>query len=180
MMKPSLSSANLFLIGYRGTGKSTVAGIVAETLGWPWIDADSLLEERHGRSIAEIFASEGEAAFRDREAALLEELCRQEPLVVATGGGVILRDANRTLLRRSGRCLWLTADPPTIAERMAMDPATNARRPRLTSGGIAEIEELLKIREPLYRQCADWTVDTMGRTPAEVAAIILERVVPLD
>ncbi|HEV3116847.1 MAG TPA: shikimate kinase, partial [Gemmataceae bacterium] len=78
MMKPSRPSGNLFLIGYRGTGKSTVAGIVAAKLCWQWIDADALLEERHGRSIAQIFASEGEAGFRDKEAVLLEELCRQK------------------------------------------------------------------------------------------------------
>jgi shikimate kinase len=176
-MKPSGSTRNIFLIGYRGTGKSTVAELVAAKLGLQYIDADALLEERHSRSIAQIFATEGEAGFRDKEAALLQELCCHRQRVVATGGGVILRDANRALLRGSGRCIWLTADPRTIAKRMAGDPATSARRPALTTGGIAEIEELLKIREPLYRECADWTIDTAGRTPDEVADMIVEKVV---
>src|SRR6266478_1936812 len=91
-------SANLFLIGYRGSGKSTVAEILARELGRPWTDADALLEVRQGRTIAEIFAEDGEAGFRQIEAELLEELCRCKQHIVATGGGVILRAANRDRL----------------------------------------------------------------------------------
>ena len=92
------SSANLFLIGYRGSGKSAVAEILARELGRPWTDADALLEVRQGRTIAEIFAEDGEAGFRQIEAELLEELCRCKQHIVATGGGVILRAANRDRL----------------------------------------------------------------------------------
>jgi shikimate kinase len=171
-----MKSNNLFLIGYRGTGKTTVAELVARRLRWEYIDADPVLESRHGRSIAQIFADEGEAGFREKESELLAELCAGERRVIATGGGVVLRPDNRARLRDAGLCVWLTADPPTIAARLATDPATWARRPNLTVGGLAEIEELLKIREPLYGECADWTVTTVGRTPGEIAEEILERI----
>jgi shikimate kinase len=166
-------TANLFLIGYRGTGKTTVAGLLADRLGWNCVDADAALEERHGRSIARIFAEEGEAGFRDKEAALLEDLCRLKQRVIATGGGVVLREANRQRLRDAGRIVWLTADAPTLWQRLQNDNTTRARRPVLTVGGLAEIEELLQMRESLYRACADWTVETTGLSPQEVADLIL-------
>jgi shikimate kinase len=167
---------NLFLIGYRATGKNTVARLVAEQLGWDWVDADALLEQRSGRTIRALFDAEGEAGFRDREAGLLEELCKQERRVIATGGGVILRPANRDRLRSSGRVVWLTADAGTLWERIQADPATSQRRPALTVGGLAEIEELLRVRTPHYRACADVTVDTAKRTPEAVAQAVLEHV----
>ena len=159
----------LFLIGGRGTGKTTVARLLAHQLGWEWVDADEALELRHGQSIRAIFAAEGEAGFRDKEAAVLEELCRSARLVVATGGGVVLREANRKRLRVTGRVVWLTADAQTIWGRLQRDPVTAERRPALTVGGLAEIKELLRAREPLYRGAADFTVSTSGRTPEEVA-----------
>jgi shikimate kinase len=168
-------SANLFLIGYRGSGKSTVAEILAQALGRQWTDADALLEARQGRTIAEIFVEDGEAGFRRMEDELLEELCRRKQHIVATGGGAILRAANRDRLRAAGVCIWLTADPQTIADRLEADPTTKIRRPNLALGGLAEIEDLLKMREPLYRACAHWTIDTVKRTPNQVAEIILER-----
>jgi shikimate kinase len=162
----------IFLIGYRGTGKSTVARLLAAALGWDCIDADPLLEERHGRTIRQIFAAEGEAGFRDKEAALLQELCQRRQTVVATGGGVILREANRQRLK-AGWVVWLTADPATIWQRLQADATTAERRPNLTVGGLSEIEELLRVREPLYRACADLVVETTGRTPEQVAEAIL-------
>jgi shikimate kinase len=171
---PVISGAggNLYLIGYRGAGKSTVARLLAETLGWPCVDMDQLLESRSGLSIREIFAAEGEAGFRLREAALLEEISRLGRHVVATGGGVVLSSSNRRLLRGSGRAVWLTADSRTSWQRLQGDPATPDRRPNLTVGGPEEIEELLKTREPYYRECADCTVETAGRSAAEVASLI--------
>jgi shikimate kinase len=168
----------IFLIGYRGTGKTSVARLLAERLGWEWVDADEVLERTAGRSIREIFAAEGEAGFRDREAAVLEELCGGERLVVATGGGVVLRDANRARLRAGGLVVWLTADAPTIWERLQQDPTTAERRPALTVGGLAEVEALLRVREPLYAACADLVVDTLGRSPAEVLEAIVALVPP--
>ena len=167
---------NVTLVGYRGTGKSTVAGRVAEQLGWESVDADLLLEERAGRSIREIFASEGEAGFRDRETEVIEELCRRDRTVIAAGGGAILRAENREALKRSGKIVWLVASPRTIQQRLAQDPTTHQRRPPLTSAGeLEEIQHLLSQREPFYRASADMVVDTESRTADEVAQEIVER-----
>jgi shikimate kinase len=165
---------NVFLIGYRGTGKTTIAPVLAEKLGYTWVDADRALEERCGRSVRTIFAEEGEAGFRDKEGALLEELGTNVGQVIATGGGIILREANRQLLRKTGRAIWLTADAPTIWQRLQTDPATAEQRPNLSVGGLAEIEAMLRIRGPLYAGLADLTVDTVGRSPVEIVDVILE------
>jgi shikimate kinase len=163
----------VFLIGYRGTGKTTVARLLADKLGWDWTDADALLEQRHGRTIREIFAEEGEAGFRNKEAAVLGELARLEKQVVATGGGIILRPDNRASLR-AGRVVWLTAAADVLWDRMQGDTSSSQRRPNLAQGGLAEIKDLLRLRAPLYAACADWTVDTAGKTPEEVTDAIYE------
>src|SRR5262249_48064027 len=95
----SLRPRVIFLIGYRGSGKTTVARILAERLGWSWLDADTLLEARHGRTIRQIFAEEGEAGFRDKEERLLDELSQGRQHVIATGGGIVLRPVNRDKLK---------------------------------------------------------------------------------
>jgi shikimate kinase len=163
----------LFLVGYRATGKSTVAGLVARRLGWQALDADAVLEANVGKTIREIFASEGEAGFRRYEERVLEELCGRQRHVIATGGGVVLAEGNRLRMRRAGKVVWLRADAETIWQRLQADATTWDRRPALTVGGLSEVVQLLQVREPLYRECADWTVDTAGHTPEEVAELIL-------
>lgn len=163
---------NLYLIGYRGTGKSTVARLIAEKLGRPCFDADAVIEEQAGRSIRQIFAQEGEAGFRDRESAVLQSLASQRNAVVATGGGVILREPNRRLLR-TGRVIWLTAPPACLWQRLQTDQTTAERRPNLSRGGLSEIEELLRVRQPLYQECAACVVETENRTPAAVADLVV-------
>ena len=166
-------SASLFLIGPRGSGKTTVARLLAERLGWEWVDADDVLERRAGRSVREVFAAEGEAGFREREAAVVAELCGLERHVIATGGGVILREDNRHRLREGGHVVWLTADPETLWQRTQNDPSTAERRPALHGGGREEVAEVLRAREALYRACADFAVDTSGKSPGEIAEEIL-------
>lgn len=172
---PTSPSSNLliFLIGPRGSGKTTAAQLVARELGWDWLDADNELETRYGRSIRDIFESEGEAGFRAKEAAILRDVCRLSRHIIATGGGVVLRESNRALLRASGRVIWLTADVDTLWQRVQADGSTLQRRPPLSVGGRAEMEEIIEIREPLYRQCADLIVETAGRTPGDIVAEIL-------
>src|SRR5262245_13906122 len=117
MTAAGAANATLFLIGYRGTGKSTVARLLAERVGWAYLDADAVLERRLGRSIRQIFAEDGEPAFREREAAVLAELCQCRQHVIATGGGVILRPENRERLKQAGRVVLLTADAEVIWRR---------------------------------------------------------------
>jgi shikimate kinase len=173
VMRTSTSSL-IFLIGYRCTGKTTVARLLAEKLVWDWVDADEVLEARYGITIREIFASEGEAGFRDKEEKIFAELCQVRRHVIATGGGVILREANRQRMRSAGKVVWLWANAETIWQRMQVDPSTTERRPPLTVGGMAEIEEVLKMREPLYRACADFTIATAGRSTQEIAQQIAD------
>ena len=164
---------NIFLIGYRCTGKTTVAQLLAERLGWDWIDADEVLEARYGATIREIFASEGEVGFRDKEEKIIAELCQLRRHVIATGGGVILRETNRQQMRSAGKVVWLCANAETIWQRLQVDPSTAERRPPLTVGGLAEIEEALKIRDPIYRGCADFMVLTSYQTPEDVVEAIM-------
>ncbi len=166
---------NITLIGYRGTGKSTAARLVAERLGWTWVDADAFLEEQAGQAIRDIFAREGEAGFRDREAAVIQELTRRDRHVIAAGGGAVLRTENRDAFRKTCMTVWLVASAEVIERRLAADATTAERRPALTrEGGAAEIRRLLAEREPLYRAAADVIVETDSQTPAEVAERITQ------
>ena len=129
---------------------------------------------RAARSIAEIFAQGGEAAFRDWESRVLADLCAGDRQVLALGGGIILRPENRERLAARGKTVWLTARPETLWQRIQADLTTAARRPNLTvAGGLEEIRQVLAARTPLYRQTADWVVDTEEKSPALVAAEIL-------
>ena len=169
-----MSPSHLILIGARGTGKSTVGRALAARLGWAFVDADERIEADAGKSIAEIFSAEGEAGFRDREATVLAELCQREKHVLATGGGVVLRPANRELLKASGFVAWLTASPESAFARLQADPTTASRRPKLTAqGGIEEVRTLMAAREPRYRECADFAIATGALSPEAVADAIL-------
>jgi len=135
---------NVLLIGYRGTGKTTVARHIAERLGWNWLDADVELERRAGKSIAAMFAEDGEQAFRDLESQVLADVVNLEDAIIALGGGVVGREANRDLLRGRPGVVWLQASPETLHARIEADAVTASRRPNLTlHGGLTEIAMLL-------------------------------------
>lgn len=171
-----LGDQPIFLIGYRGTGKSTVARLLAERWGWEYIDTDQEIESRSGKSIATIFAEEGETAFRLLETAVVTELSCRRRTVVALGGGAVLSEANRRAVQRAGIVVWLTATVDTIAKRLAADDKTATQRPNLTAtGGLGEIETLLAAREPIYRACATFEVDTENKTPREIVDEIVAR-----
>ena len=177
-MSDELQTERIFLIGPRGSGKTTAARLVAAALGWKWADADAELEQRAGCTIRDIFAREGERGFRQREADVLGSLCRQRNLVVATGGGVVLRQDNRENLK-AGRVVWLTADAAILWQRINADSSTAQRRPALTAAvGLGEVELVLQTREPLYRVCADIAVDTTDLTPEQTAQMILSSLTP--
>ena len=162
------------LIGYRGTGKSTLAAPLAQRLGWEWLDADVELERRAGRTIKDIFATDGEPEFRRLERELLSELLKRDRLVLAAGGGAIQNEATRADMKSAGPVIWLQASVDTIERRLATDPATGQRRPNLTSaGGRVEIERLLTIREPLYRACATITLNTDNSSAEQLVEEVL-------
>ncbi len=177
---------HLYLVGYRGTGKTTIGRLVAAALGWPFVDLDERIEAVAGRSIAAIFADEGEAGFRDRESAALMEAAllplseaergNQNQTVISTGGGIVLREENRRHLKSTGLVVWLRASAETIWARLQADATTAGRRPNLSGGGLAEIIELLAVRERFYQQIADGSFDTDGRSPEALAATILTRI----
>jgi shikimate kinase len=163
------------LIGYRGTGKSTVGSALGERLGWNWIDADDQIESVAGRTIAEIFAETGEPGFRRLERETISRLLAgDEHLVLAAGGGAILNMQTRREMQQAGPVIWLTASVETILARLKQDETTAERRPNLTAGGgRAEVEQLLAQREPLYRETAGVCIDTEQSTVEQIVAEIL-------
>jgi shikimate kinase len=166
------------LIGYRGTGKTTVAPPLARRLCFEAIDADAEIERRAGRTIREIFEAEGELGFRARERELLAELLGRDRLVIAAGGGAVTDPDTRTRMKTSGPVVWLRAKVETIERQIATDPATAQRRPNLTAeGGRREIESLMAIREPVYRQTANITIDVDGRTVDDIVDEVLPAIV---
>ena len=162
-------------IGYRGTGKTTVARKLAERLKLPMFDSDSEIERRTGKTITEIFAQDGELAFRNMEELIIAEiLTDSNPFVVATGGGAILRTSTRERLRRAGRVIWLTATPETVLHRIMNDAASQTMRPNLTSLPLQEeIVAVLKQRKPLYAETAHDIIDTDLQTADDIVNDII-------
>lgn len=167
---------HIYLMGYRGSGKSTVGQRLAERLGLPVIDTDAVIESAAGQTIREIFAGEGEDGFRQREQAALEQAAATvAPCVIALGGGAILRAANQQVIQRTGRVVWLTGSPAALLARIQADTTTGQRRPSLSrSSDYDEIVEILAVRTPIYQRLANLTVDTDGRTPEEIVADIAD------
>jgi shikimate kinase len=161
---------HIFLIGYRGSGKSTVAKHLAARLGLGVIDTDDWVEQFAGKTIKEIFAFQGERKFREHETTAIVRLVNKpDALVVSLGGGAVLSKRNRDVIKQ-GFTIWLQADPETLFERVAHDPATRDRRPRLTDGDelFEEICTVLKERTPLYEECAGCSVNTEEKTVQEI------------
>ena len=162
--------SNVFLVGFMGSGKSTVGRQLAAELGKDFFDCDQMLEERTGVDIPYIFDLEGEAGFRRREAAVLRELTGKRGIVLATGGGVVGDPDNRTALASNGFVVYLHAPAELLHQRTARDrgrPMLHAADPR------ARIDELLAVREPLYREVADLVVGTGRRGSRRVVQEIL-------
>ena len=168
---------NLFLIGYRCTGKSSVGRSLSEKLGWAFIDTDSLLVTEQRMSIKEIVGAYGWESFRQMEHVILKNVCTSDGQVVATGGGVVLNEDNVMLMQKSGKIIWLKARFGTIKARMLQDKDSQAFRPALTlSDSILEIEETLSARKPFYKSAMDLFVDTDDLTIRAITDSIMEKI----
>lgn len=166
---------NLYLTGFRGSGKTTVAPLIADSLGREFVDSDHEIERLTRRSIEQIFHDDGESGFRRWESQVVETLSRTDQLVVSLGGGVPTVAENREAMGRSGRSVWLLASPEVLWQRISSDPRSPHQRPGLTKrDGIAEVVFLLQQRETAYRACADYRVDTTELNPQQIADLIVQ------
>jgi shikimate kinase len=169
-------SDNIALIGFMGSGKTTVGRAVADRLGWDFADTDVSIERAAGVSIPVLFEREGEAAFREREALAVAAACEGQRRVIATGGGAVLRETNASLLRKTCFVVWLTARAEVVAARTAREAH---ERPILAAAGetdlLTHILRLLGERSPRYQAAAHLIVDTSDRTPDAIAAEIVRK-----
>ena len=164
---------NIVLIGYRGTGKSSVGKILAARLNRPLLSMDAEVVRLAGQTIPAMVKQHGWEHFRDLESKVCQELAGQNGLIVDTGGGAILRSQNVEMLKQTGKLFWLTASVETIAKRIGGD----TQRPSLTGvkSFIDEIQEVLRERLPKYQASADHVIETEGKSLTQVADEILAR-----
>jgi shikimate kinase len=165
---------NIILVGYMGSGKTSVGQDIASIKGYTFVDTDKMIEENEKRTISDIFATEGEEAFRDMETRLLENLISQggRGLVISTGGGMPLRNENRRLLAQLGRVVYLRALPATIYERIKEDKT----RPLLQCADPqSKIKEMIALRGPLYEKSAAIVIDVDNLSQSEVGEEIIRR-----
>lgn len=159
--------AHVALVGLPGSGKSTIGRQVARQCGRGFVDADVAIEAQLGCSIKDFFAAEGEDAFRDVEAQVLQQLLASgQPAVIATGGGAVLRPENRAVLRQHSTVFYLHAQPEDIARRLRGDTV----RPLMQGvNPLERLRDLLQVRGPLYREVAHYVLDTQRQNPSQVA-----------
>jgi shikimate kinase len=160
----------IILVGMMGAGKTTVGRMLADRLGWGHLDSDAQVEAATGRTVPELFADHGEAAFRAEESRVLADaLAGSDPVVVSAAGGVVLSASNRELLVRSGVVVWLRADTDLLVQRVG----TGAGRPLLDEDPAGAITDLYQVRRPLYESVATVTLDVNGLTPDQLVDALL-------
>jgi shikimate kinase len=151
---------NIVIIGYRGSGKSTVGSRLAAHLQMKFVDTDDLIESKEGH-ISDIVKSKGWNHFRRLEKSVIEEISKEDHLIIAPGGGVVLDADNVNALKRNGLIIWLKADQQTLLKRIQKDQGSSTRRPTLTGKGtLEEIEETISEREPFYEKASEVQIDT--------------------
>ncbi len=166
---------NLYLVGYRGSGKTTVASRVAQRLNRRHVDTDELIEQKTKHTIQDIFACLGEKGFRKIESELIGSFRAEDEWVVSLGGGAILAEENRSRLKQTGKVIWLQATPEVLLDRIESDPMTANRRPKLTQlDDLEEVRQTLAAREPLYAEVADFKIDASELEIDEIVRNITE------
>ena len=171
--RPRHGPANVVLVGLSGSGKSTVARLLARRLGWRAVDTDQLIQRQEGMTVQEIFRVRGEPSFRQVEAETIAEVCRRSRQVIATGGGSFVADTNRASLLNGNLVIYLESKPETLAGRLSRNMGREPR-PLLESGDLVErLAELGRQRDQQYRS-AHHVVETDQRTPREVVDVITE------
>lgn len=167
---------NIFLTGYRCSGKTTIGKSIARTIDWSFVDSDELVIKESGKSIQGIIDAQGWDAFRRMERSALKKICATDRQVVATGGGVVLDDANIKAMQASGMVIWLDAGAETIQERMLQDKSSENFRPALTDKGrMEEIEDMLLQRRPYYESASDFAIQTDNVPINEITQRIIEK-----
>ena len=166
---------SVVLIGYRGSGKTTIGKRLADQLWQPFVDTDELIVRKAGKSIREIFDQQGEAAFRDLESQVVRDALLLQEQVISLGGGALLREENRAALKASGhRVIYLKCDPEQLFQRITADPETDASRPNLTAaGGLEEVRSLMAAREPTYRAAMSAELDVTHLSPPDAVVYIV-------
>ena len=167
---------SIVLIGYRGSGKTSIGRKLADRLWQEFVDTDDLIVKRAGKTIREIFDERGEGAFRDLEASVLQEVLKQEESVISLGGGAVLREENRKALSAGEhKTIYLRCDAKVLHDRIHADATTAAMRPSLTplGGTLEEVEQVLAVREPLYRSVMTAELDVTNLTIEEAVVYIV-------
>jgi len=173
--RPVCPNKCIALIGLSGAGKSVVGREIAALVGGEHIDVDDLIVRQAGSSIAAIFASSGEAGFRELEVKAIAEALRRKPAVISTGGGAVLDERNVRAIKSESVVVWLTAPVEELCRRLRHDELTTDHRPLLAGdAGPDEIRKLLAQREPLYCKASDLVIDTTNRSPEQIARAILQ------
>lgn len=168
--------SNIVLIGLRGSGKSVVGRALAGRLGWSFIDTDESVAHVAGRTVAEIFARDGEPRFRELESDAVRDALAGERRVVSVGGGAVLAPGNRACLRTAAVRVWLTAPPEELLRRVVADPGSASQRPPLTTHSLLEeFNQLADNRNPLYAELANHTIATEGRSVDQIVREIITR-----
>lgn len=164
---------NIYLIGFMGVGKSTIGKLLAEKINGQLIEMDETIEAEQQTSINEIFATQGEAYFRDLESALVEKISSKDNQVVSCGGGVVLREENVSIMKKSGTIIFLSATPETVFERVRYSKT----RPLLNGNMSPEyIKGLMEKRRKYYEEAADITIATDGKEKREIVRLIMEQI----
>ena len=167
---------SIVLIGYRGSGKSTIGYKLANRLWQEVVDTDALVVKKAGKTIAEIFEQDGEQRFRDLETEVVKEVAKLQDVVISLGGGAVVREENRRALKEGGhKIVYLKCDPEVLLQRIQSDAATSMSRPNLTNlfGGIEEIEKVLAEREPIYRELMTAELDVTNLSVEDAVVYIV-------